>query len=128
MSTTISLDFVIAVHDEILRLTGVGRAGVDTERLASVLSRIEQQIHYNQINDIFEIAAWYAIVIAKGHAFVDGNKRTGLAVMLTYLDIQGCSIEDHTHLDDLMVAVVESQQPHEVIAVELADTVYSLSQ
>ena len=48
--------------------------------------------------------------------------------MLTYLDIQGCSIEDHTHLDDLMVAVVESQQPHEVIAVELADTVYSLSQ
>jgi death-on-curing protein len=128
MSTTISLDFVIAVHDEILRLTGVGRAGVDIERLASVLSRIEQQIHYNQINDIFEIAAWYAIVIAKGHAFVDGNKRTGLAVMLTYLDIQGCSIEDHTHLDDLMVAVVESQQPHEVIAVELADTVYSLSQ
>ena len=126
MSTTISLDFVIAVHDEILRLTGVGRAGVDIERLASVLSRIEQQIHYNQINDIFEIAAWYAIVIAKGHAFVDG-KRTGLAVMLTYLDIQGCSIEDHTHLDDLMVAVVESQQPHEVIAVELADTVYSLS-
>lgn len=128
MSTTISLDFVIAVHDEILRLTGVGRAGVDIERLASVLARIEQQIHYNQINDIFEIAAWYAIVIAKGHAFVDGNKRTGLAVMLTYLDIQGCSIEDHTHLDDLMVAVVESQQPHEVIAVELADTVYSLSQ
>ena len=57
MSTTISLDFVIAVHDEILRLTGVGRAGVDIERLASVLSRIEQQIHYNQINDIFEIAA-----------------------------------------------------------------------
>lgn len=127
MTAPIGLEFVIAVHDEILRLTGVGRAGLDAERLASVLGRIEQQIHYNDVDDVFEVAAWYAIVIAKGHAFVDGNKRTGLAVMLTYLDIQGVAVESNAHLDDLMVAVVESEQPHELLAHELAETMYSLS-
>lgn len=62
----ISTAFVITVHDEILRQTGVGRAGVHLERLESVLGRIDQQMHYNHIDDAFEIAAWYGVAIAKG--------------------------------------------------------------
>ena len=42
-------------------------------------------MYYNQVDDLYEIAAWYGIAISKEHAFVDGNKRTGLAVMLTFL-------------------------------------------
>ena len=84
----INLTFVVAVHDEILRQTGVGRAGCDIGKLESVLYRIEQQMYYNQVEDLFEIAAWFGIAISKGHAFVDGNKRTGLAVMLTFLEIR----------------------------------------
>ncbi|WP_232507572.1 type II toxin-antitoxin system death-on-curing family toxin [Neisseria weixii] len=42
------------------------------------------------------------MVLAKGHAFVDGNKRTGLATMLTFLEIQGVGIQYDTGLDDLM--------------------------
>ena len=87
----ISSTFVIAVHDEILIQTGVGRAGCHIDKLESVLNRIDQQMYYSGVNDIFEIAAWFGIAISKGHAFVDGNKRTGLAVMLTYLEIQGCT-------------------------------------
>jgi death-on-curing protein len=36
----INSTFVIAVHDEILKQTGVGREGCHVERLESVLSRI----------------------------------------------------------------------------------------
>ncbi|HQV24278.1 MAG TPA: type II toxin-antitoxin system death-on-curing family toxin [Acinetobacter sp.] len=89
----INSTFVIAVHDEILKQTGVGREGCHVERLESVLSRIEQQMYYNNVGDLFEISAWFGIAIAKGHAFVDGNKRTGLAVMLTFLEIQGVSVK-----------------------------------
>lgn len=113
---TINEAFVIAVHDEILKQTLVGRVGVHLDRLESVLGRISQQIYYNQIDNIFEIAAWYGIALAKGHAFVDGNKRTALAVMLTFLEIQGIDIQYNSGLDDLMVDIVESQQDHVVLA------------
>lgn len=70
-----SILHVIAVHDEILVQTGVGRAGCHIEKLESVLSRIDQQMYYSDVSDvsdIFEIAAWFGIAISKGHAFVDG--------------------------------------------------------
>lgn len=38
----ITSEFVIAVHDEILYQTQVGRAGVHLDRLESVLGRVEQ--------------------------------------------------------------------------------------
>lgn len=126
--STINSTFVIAVHDEILKQTGVGREGCDIGKLESVLGRIDQQIYYNQVSDLFEIAAWYGIAIAKGHAFVDGNKRTGLAVMLTYLEIQGVSIQQHTGLDDLMVDIVENQNNHEDLAKIVSDFLYELSE
>ena len=80
------------------------------------------------IDDLFEIAAWYGIALAKGHAFVDGNKRTGLAVMLTFLEIQGVTIKDHTGLDDLMVDIVEDQDEHEKLAQRVSDFLYELSE
>ncbi|MBR7551053.1 Fic family protein [Mycobacterium tuberculosis] len=44
------------------------------EKMESVLNRIDQQMYYTNVSDIFEIAAWFGIAISKGHAFVDGNK------------------------------------------------------
>lgn len=96
----ISTAFVITVHDEILAQTGVGRAGVHLDRLESVLGRIDQQMHYNNIDDAFEIAAWYG---------------------------QGISIPADVGLDDLMVNIVESSLEHEQLALELADYLYQLS-
>lgn len=124
----ITSTFIIAVHDEILKETGVGREGYSIEKLESVLSRIDQQMYYNHVDDLFEIAAWYGIAIAKGHAFVDGNKRTGLATMLTFLEIQGVSIKDQTGLDDLMVDIVESRDPHEHLALRVSDFLYEISE
>lgn len=124
----ITSTFVIAVHDEILKETRVGREGCHKDKLEGVLSRIDQQMYYNKVEDLFEIAAWYGIAIAKGHAFVDGNKRTGLATMLTFLEIQGISIKDDTGLDDLMVDIVESQDDHEILALKVSDFLYEISE
>ena len=123
----INSTFVIAVHDEIFLQTGVGRVGCHVDKLESVLNRIDQQMYYSDVNDIFDIAAWFGIAISKGHAFVDGNKRTGLAVMLTYLEIQGITIQEHTGLDDLMVDIVESREDHEILAKLVAGFLYEMS-
>lgn len=55
----INSTFVIAVHDEILRQTSVGRAGCDIGKLEGVLSRIDQQMYYSDVNDLFEITVWH---------------------------------------------------------------------
>ena len=124
---TITTEFVITVHDEILHQTQIGRAGVHLERLEAVLGRVEQQIYYQQLDNIFEISAWYGIALSKGHAFVDGNKRTALAVMLTFLEIQGVDIPYNSGLDDLMVDIVESHHEHEALSRMVAEFLYELT-
>lgn len=119
MTPIIAIDLVIEIHDNIIYLTG-GARGVDSNKLAGALARVEQQVFYNGLDDVFEIASWYAIAIAKSHGFVDGNKRTALATMLTFLDIQGITLQHNTGLDDMMVDVVESQLEHEILSKYLA--------
>jgi death-on-curing protein len=41
--------------------------------------------------DIFHMAAAYAFHIAESQAFLDGNKRTGVAAALTFLDMNSVS-------------------------------------
>jgi len=123
----INSDFVIAVHDTILKETGVGRDGVDINKLEGILGRVLHQIEYNEIDSLFEVAAWYGVAISKGYPFVDGNKRTALAVMLTFLEIQGVSILSKAGLDDLMVDIVESNEPHKIIAEKVAGILFETS-
>lgn len=75
----------------------------DMARPEGALSRIANRQQYEDLQNICEIAALYAQAIAKAHAFPDGNKRTALLTMLTYLDLQGISIAADQGLDDLMV-------------------------
>lgn len=43
---------------------------------------------------IFEMAAAYAFHISENQPFVDGNKRTGLASALIFLEMNGISVND----------------------------------
>lgn len=43
---------------------------------------------------LFAMAAAYAYHIAENQPFVDGNKRTGLAAALVFLELNGVEIED----------------------------------
>ncbi|TMA45537.1 MAG: type II toxin-antitoxin system death-on-curing family toxin, partial [Deltaproteobacteria bacterium] len=39
-----------------------------------------------------ELAAAYAVYIVQGHVFADGNKRTGAAAMLIFLEANGIRV------------------------------------
>lgn len=43
-------------------------------------------------DDVFELAAAYAVYIVLGHVFSDGNKRTGSAAALVFLHLNGIEV------------------------------------
>jgi death-on-curing protein len=75
---------VLAIHDEQIREHG-GLAGVrDMPLLLSALARPQNLEAYGN-PDIADLAAAYAVGIARNHAFLDGNKRTAWVVAETFL-------------------------------------------
>ena len=60
--------------------------------------------------DLFAMAAAYLFHIVSNHAFIDGNKRTGLAAALTFLEINGHPIDKSSPLlYDATMAVAEGK-------------------
>ncbi|NEQ18442.1 MAG: type II toxin-antitoxin system death-on-curing family toxin, partial [Moorea sp. SIO3E2] len=41
----------------------------------------------------FDLAAAYGYGLAKNHPFIDGNKRVAFAVMATFLEVNGYSLD-----------------------------------
>jgi death-on-curing protein len=77
---------VLAIHDEQLALHG-GAGGIrDDALLESALSRPQNKWAYEGA-ELPELAAAYGFGIAKNHPFVDGNKRTSLLAIYTFLGI-----------------------------------------
>lgn len=84
---------VEAIHDDILNPAEL-RGRARDKSLEGALSRVENRIAYNMIDDVYDLAAAYAIAIAQGHCFNDGNKRTAYRVMQTCLDMHGLDFPD----------------------------------
>lgn len=79
-------EIVLAIHDEQLTIHG-GAAGLrDAGMLESALTRPQNRWAYERA-DLAELAAAYAFGIARNHPFVDGNKRTSLLALYTFLGI-----------------------------------------
>lgn len=84
----LSLPLVLAIHDEQLVAHG-GSGGVrDIALLESALNRPLNKWNYENA-ELPELAAAYAYGIARNHPFVDGNKRTSLLALYTFLGING---------------------------------------
>ncbi|MHB0769928.1 type II toxin-antitoxin system death-on-curing family toxin [Bradyrhizobium sp. 5.13L] len=79
---------VVAIHDEQLAIHG-GASGLrDEGMLESALDRPRNRWSYESA-DLPELAAAYAFDIARNHPFVDGNKRTSLLALYTFLGANG---------------------------------------
>lgn len=85
-------DLIEAIHDEVLfpgELAGRAR----DKSLEGALARIDHRIAYGMIEDDFDLAATYAMAIATGHCFNDGNKRTAFRTMNAALSLNGVELE-----------------------------------
>jgi death-on-curing protein len=77
---------IVAIHDEQLAIHG-GASGLrDEGMLESALDRPKNKWAYEGA-ELTELAAAYAFGIARNHPFVDGNKRTSLLALYTFLGV-----------------------------------------
>ena len=103
----LTLEEILEIHDDQILRYG-GDVGIRDRGLLESAIAMPQQSFGGQFlhNDIFEMAAAYAFHVAESQAFVDGNKRTGLAAAYMFLGLNGFRlIEQDDRLYEAMIAV-----------------------
>ena len=69
---------------------------------------------------LFSMAAAYLFHIVSNHAFVDGNKRTGMLCAVVFLDINGIAVNHPSEaLYELTMGVAEGRIDKAAVAAEL---------
>ena len=85
---------VLALHRRLLSQCG-GSDGVrDAALLDSALARPKNRFAYAELPPtLAELAAAYAFGICRNHPFVDGNKRTAMAVAFLFSEFNGAEVK-----------------------------------
>ena len=113
---------VETIHDEALNpgeLQGRARG----KSLEAALARVDNRLAYGMIADPFDLAAAYAVAIARGHCFNDGNKRTAFRVMQVSLDLHGFALSESTEeIGQTIVRVAQGVVEEYDLAAWLRDT------
>ena len=117
MVVHVSLDDVKQAHYEVLKQHG-GLDGVrDEVALDAAINRPVNLEYYCPQADIFDMAAVLISGIIKNHPFLDGNKRTGLAVGLSFLKLNCISVVVNKQEGyDTILALIESKISEEELA------------
>jgi death-on-curing protein len=112
----LTLDDVLRNYKYMIELYGGSYGILDLGRLESALAYPRDLYEYENC-DIFQIAAAYCYHIIKNHPFVDGNKRTGLLLTITFLEINNIVLEyDFESLYQFAISVADSGLSKEDIA------------
>ena len=109
---------VDAFHLDLLRLHG-GLPGVrDENGLEAALARPRNKFAYQPESDLADLAAAYGYGIACGHPYSDGNKRSALMAIYTFLGMNDWELE----ADELQaVLTIQALAAGELGESELAD-------
>lgn len=98
---------LIAINEVVTELSG-GSAGVRERHLLESIT-IKPQTSFGGEElypDIYLKAAVLYEAIVNYHVFVDGNKRTGFAAMVRFLDVNGFSFKvTNQEIEDYTVAI-----------------------
>jgi death-on-curing protein len=85
----LNLQAVLILHRESLEEHG-GLDGVRDEGLIEfALQRPQNLFHYEDMRNLFHLAAAYAFGLARNHPFNDGNKRTAFISAILFLQLNG---------------------------------------
>lgn len=85
----VSVHLAVNWHARLIERFG-GLGGVrDIGLLEGALARPANLVAYGQGVTVEKLGALYGVGVAKAHAFIDGNKRIALAVMVSFLKAHG---------------------------------------
>ncbi len=117
----LTLDEVLSLHAEQIRLFG-GSSGIrDLDLLQSAMGSVEATFGGAFLHETtFAMAAAYLYGICRNHPFIDGNKRTAVGAALTFLEMNGFEVDaDEDAFYDLVIGVAEGRVSKASIAVFL---------
>jgi death-on-curing protein len=83
-----TLDEVLKLHTRSLSEHGGSEGVRDRGLVESALASAKNTFYYAH-GDLFDVAASYAFHLAQSQAFLDGNKRTGVAAAMVFLALNG---------------------------------------
>ena len=118
----LTLDEVLSLHaDQIQRYGGTDGLR-DAGLLSSAIAMPQASFGGEFLHPtLFEMAAAYLFHLTQNHAFVDGNKRIGLAAALVFLHLNGQEVEaPDDALYELVLAVANGKATKADIAVFLS--------
>ncbi|KAA5931461.1 type II toxin-antitoxin system death-on-curing family toxin [Pantoea sp. Bo_2] len=116
----VSAQEVIAFHDRLLIVLPGIKGMPEPQRAEAIIYRVQNQLYYEGVEDIFVLAAIYLIAISRGHIFNDDNKRTAFFVTMVFLNRNGIAIRDEDNeLEELTVSAATGEATTEVIAAVL---------
>jgi len=114
----LDLDMVLRTHRSLIERYGGSDGLRDAGLLHSAIAMPQASFGGEPLHkDLFEMAAAYLYHIVQNHPFIDGNKRTGAAAAIIFLDLNGIEIEpDEDGLVNLTLRVASSQAGKQEIA------------
>jgi death-on-curing protein len=117
----LTVEDVLAIHAHQIARFGGSPGLRDAELLDSAVAQAEASFDGVFVHgDVYEMAAAYLFHLTSNHAFVDGNKRIGLAAALVFLDLNGVRITTGSDaLYDLTMAVARGEVDKHHIAATL---------
>jgi death-on-curing protein len=108
MMKFLSAEEIVVMHEKLLELyggeEGGGHRGAGYEGVEATV----QAVNNSYYEALEELAAAYAVYIVQGHVFMDGNKRSASASMLTFLVANGQTPK--LSMEDTAPIMLELQQ------------------
>ncbi len=113
---TLTVKEIIAIHDRVIN-PGELQGLAQDKSIEGALGRVENRIAYGMIDDLFALAAVYAVAIATGHVFNDANKRTAFHTMMSSLRANGIKLAfDKKEIGDLIISVAQGNIDEDALA------------
>ena len=120
----LSLEEVLYIHSAEISLAGHDPTILDLGLLKSSIENTYLVYEKGYVTNLFELAVHYIKSIVLNHPFLDGNKRTGLASGLVFLEYNGFMIKENQEeeLADKVLAFIKKEISQEDLAKFLEDS------
>ena len=112
----ISAEEIMQFHDRLLRVTPGVTGMPDPGRAEALMYRVLNQIEYEDVTDVWLLAAMHLLAISRGYIFNDGNKRTALFITLLFLKRNGIALSANPDFVAMTVEAVAGRLSLEQIA------------
>ena len=110
------IDHAVKTHDKIIEISGGFNGVNDLGRLESIIGHIQNDDYYPSFEDKL---VHLVFAVNKGHCFLDGNKRTSIALGAFLLNINGLDTlvsKFIIEMENIAVAVADNIVDKELLA------------